>query len=434
MNIFKILASGDGAIKEPNLSAFLAYLLNPKADHGLGSEFLRKVLQPFINEHIKESKEGKFLGSLWSTGKENEDKDDPYILDMSINSRFNVDVVLEKALRRNQENKKIGKTKEIVDIIIKITRHQKGGNENVNYLFEKEDPIGLILLENKINNSRGAGAQLSRQYKTSIEDLPSHMPEDDWKKWNGKIGTILISTGANNICEQFKSFKHPKTNENSEEHNPNSIHLSWNNVSENKPDNQLSGSIKEILQSLLKENLDGTIPPINSYALDTMKALINFIEDDFSSDADDQQQGGKKGKRIIYTTLNELILNEPHVLSPYNWEIIQDFDKFIASKYKNLGKEYTKTHPISIFRTPNCERGTKLFSIDKTLSIHIVVLRNGKIQAKDLDSLKTTLNPFCSSIKEIEVYGLSLKLKKFDFNTLCKVFDIEFMAINKKAI
>ena len=40
MNIFKILASGNGTIKEPSVSAFLGYLLNPKEDHGLGDAFL----------------------------------------------------------------------------------------------------------------------------------------------------------------------------------------------------------------------------------------------------------------------------------------------------------------------------------------------------------------------------------------------------------
>src|ERR1700722_6620225 len=45
MNIFKTLASGDRTIKEPNVSAFLAYLLDPREDHGLKAIFLRKFLQ-----------------------------------------------------------------------------------------------------------------------------------------------------------------------------------------------------------------------------------------------------------------------------------------------------------------------------------------------------------------------------------------------------
>ena len=46
MNIFKTLASGSGSINEPNVSAFLGYLLNPKEDHGLGDAFLKKIFEP----------------------------------------------------------------------------------------------------------------------------------------------------------------------------------------------------------------------------------------------------------------------------------------------------------------------------------------------------------------------------------------------------
>ena len=45
MNIFKVLANGDGSINEANVSAFLGYLLDPKADHALGSEFLKRFLE-----------------------------------------------------------------------------------------------------------------------------------------------------------------------------------------------------------------------------------------------------------------------------------------------------------------------------------------------------------------------------------------------------
>ena len=44
MNIFKILSSGDGSIKEPNISAFLGYLLDPNQEHGL----LKALIDPLI--------------------------------------------------------------------------------------------------------------------------------------------------------------------------------------------------------------------------------------------------------------------------------------------------------------------------------------------------------------------------------------------------
>ena len=45
MNIFKVLANGDGTLNEANISAFLGYLLDPYQDHGLGHEFLKRIIQ-----------------------------------------------------------------------------------------------------------------------------------------------------------------------------------------------------------------------------------------------------------------------------------------------------------------------------------------------------------------------------------------------------
>ncbi|PJD98443.1 MAG: hypothetical protein CK427_17090, partial [Leptospira sp.] len=45
MNIFKILSSNDGSINEPNISSFLAYLLDPYEDHGLSSILLKEILK-----------------------------------------------------------------------------------------------------------------------------------------------------------------------------------------------------------------------------------------------------------------------------------------------------------------------------------------------------------------------------------------------------
>jgi len=45
MNIFKILASGDGTLKEPNISAFLKFLLDPSQTYGL--ELLKRFIAIF---------------------------------------------------------------------------------------------------------------------------------------------------------------------------------------------------------------------------------------------------------------------------------------------------------------------------------------------------------------------------------------------------
>ncbi|TAL38636.1 MAG: hypothetical protein EPN93_03945 [Spirochaetes bacterium] len=51
MNIFKILSSYDGSINEPNISSYLAYLLDPGEDHGISCLLLQKILGTFLAVH-----------------------------------------------------------------------------------------------------------------------------------------------------------------------------------------------------------------------------------------------------------------------------------------------------------------------------------------------------------------------------------------------
>lgn len=52
MNIFEILSQGKGAINEENVSAFLAYLLNPNETHGFKNEFFKKFIKLLNDETI----------------------------------------------------------------------------------------------------------------------------------------------------------------------------------------------------------------------------------------------------------------------------------------------------------------------------------------------------------------------------------------------
>ncbi len=53
MNILKILASGDGTLKEPNISALLKFLLDPNAAHKLKFRILKKFIALFDEEFAK---------------------------------------------------------------------------------------------------------------------------------------------------------------------------------------------------------------------------------------------------------------------------------------------------------------------------------------------------------------------------------------------
>ena len=51
MNIFKILSSYDGRINEPNISAFLSFLINPQEEHGLKFSLLNIMLEKLVKEN-----------------------------------------------------------------------------------------------------------------------------------------------------------------------------------------------------------------------------------------------------------------------------------------------------------------------------------------------------------------------------------------------
>ena len=44
MNIFKVLASGKSSFQEEQASALIAWLLNPRMEHGLGYAFLTRFV------------------------------------------------------------------------------------------------------------------------------------------------------------------------------------------------------------------------------------------------------------------------------------------------------------------------------------------------------------------------------------------------------
>ena len=80
MNIFRILSSNDGSINEPNVSSFLAYLLDPIEDHGISS----LLLQEFLSDIAEIDKD--FLSKI---------KYDNRIADLSKYSGYSINIIPE---------------------------------------------------------------------------------------------------------------------------------------------------------------------------------------------------------------------------------------------------------------------------------------------------------------------------------------------------
>ena len=89
MNIFKILSSYDGSIKEPNISSFLAYLLDLNEDHGLSDLLLKSIIQDFKNINID------FFSKIKNDLNQYEIKINPEYSVFLDNKRRDIDVVIE---------------------------------------------------------------------------------------------------------------------------------------------------------------------------------------------------------------------------------------------------------------------------------------------------------------------------------------------------
>jgi len=244
MNLFKILASGDGSINEPNVSAFLGYLLNPNADHGIRDEFLRKV-----------------MGYLYKTNQETArnymvDKKSR-IRDLSANSKFEVKVLLEQAFKSKDTE-----AKQIVDIIILCYEKTYNQNESLAKLEVANNNRGelrqIFLIENKIKGSSSRENQLIDQY-TSTRDtliLLLDKSEDEIEKL---ISIIFVSPGGSQAQQQYSKLETDSLK------NIPTCHLLWSDESN---EDTIVAFLKEILQ---KES-SGEIDPINDITKHIIKS------------------------------------------------------------------------------------------------------------------------------------------------------------------
>src|SRR5690606_16384816 len=123
MNIFRILSSNDGSINEPNVSSFLAYLLDPNEDHGISSLLLQEVL----NDIIEINRD--FLSKIQYNNR---------ITDLSKYSGYSINIIHELSV--NLEKKGKNKRRDI-DIIIEIIDNKTN------------EIIYSICLENKITDT-----------------------------------------------------------------------------------------------------------------------------------------------------------------------------------------------------------------------------------------------------------------------------------------
>jgi len=133
MNIFKILSTGDGSIKEPSISAFLAYSIDNK-EHELATSLLERLMLPALhNSH---------LGPYLCVGEE----DAP-----ALNPDYAHTIDLEYSVYPNESvDRRIGRSD--IDILVTFTHAQN------------EDDCLYLAIEVKTSDKSFRQGQLERQF------------------------------------------------------------------------------------------------------------------------------------------------------------------------------------------------------------------------------------------------------------------------------
>ena len=123
MNIFRILSSNDGSINEPNVSSFLAYLLDPGEDHGISGLLLQEILNDITGSNKN------FLHRIQYSGR---------IRDLSKYSGYTINIIPELSVNLEKHGKR---RRRDIDIIIVIFDNKSG------------EMLYSIFLENKITDA-----------------------------------------------------------------------------------------------------------------------------------------------------------------------------------------------------------------------------------------------------------------------------------------
>ena len=177
MNIFTALSPrADSQLREPNLSAILAYFLNPAQDHGFGSVFLNEFLE-LVGIPKEMRNQFAFAKTDISTEKRHKGPQGEVALDIIIelvNSKDDSShlIVVENKIRPGAAN--LTQLKRYYNVVAK------------NY-EEPENQITMVFLTPKLNSKN-----LDDEYKNLELPLVSKNKKDDNKTW-------LYWTGAKSI-------------------------------------------------------------------------------------------------------------------------------------------------------------------------------------------------------------------------------------------
>ncbi|WP_171656316.1 PD-(D/E)XK nuclease family protein [Paenibacillus foliorum] len=288
MNIFKILASNDGSINEPNVSSFLAYLLDPNENHGLDSVFLEYFLTPVILGNKDSFKE-----LIYNDRIRNLSKRSPY----SISVQAEMTVMLDTETSKQ-------KTRDI-DILIEI--------------FHSSDPHRArfaFCIENKIKDGaiQKGGNQLYEELTGLIQYYASRSAADGRGVSSAQIPALsfIFLTPKRNIraVEEFAELVDKLEFTDSIKNIP-CYHMTWGPDAAQTQE-EAPAHVVAMLNRTLQDEACGNIEPIYDYTKHTLKSFLTFIKSDFHSYKEEKTAGterrsyGKTIPEFYYDVFTEL--------------------------------------------------------------------------------------------------------------------------------
>lgn len=278
MNIFKILSQHDGSINEPNVSSFLAYLLDPKEDHGLSSLLLQSILEEYHKQ------DGNFFKELLYNKS---------IRDLSNHSEYSIEIRPELLVFTKQ-----GKRRDI-DILIEIK--------------DKDDKlINSICIENKIKSE--SINKRDNQLEEELDGLKQYYSERGIDVNSKMLFIYLTPRIDEKATEAYSKLEFS-----------NKMHLAWdkNDV-----------SIFNMINDVFSKESRGKIDPINNQASYLIKSFQSFIRTGFVSYVQE-----KKAKAEKKTYGKPIIEHISEFLSKYSYDeeiqlrkLKEDFSKYILEK------------------------------------------------------------------------------------------------------
>lgn len=288
MNIFRILSSNDGSINEPNVSSFLAYLLDPGEDHGISGLLLQEILNDITGSNKS------FLDKIQYNNR---------ITDLSKYSGYAINVLPELSVNLEKQGKR---RRRDIDIIIEIL-----DNKTTDILYS-------ICLENKISDSSIIRDDL--QLEEELQGLQNYYSES---KFSPEIYFVYLTPTPSRVSsDSFEKLNYDKK-----------YHLYWDNH---------ENSVFNKLLKIFNDEKEGLIDPINNQSSYLIKSFLSFIKTHFKSYIEEKREKLEKknyGKPVI-----DLLKDFSATLSP-NTEYEIDFVKSRFSEYvlKESGIELLHT-------------------------------------------------------------------------------------------